>query len=348
LALTAPSLADTTIGGNARAIAMGGAGLASGDLPGESAANPASLASKGLRLGLEMPSFTASVQGADSGEAKSLLGSTTLDPSQVINMAMSLGKGPTVVEATASGGVLLPMLDVRASANIRAVVTPNDSFKNWANSGGLLSGMANDAQADVRAVGVATAPAVGVGFRLPAPGRMAVGLRLKPGNAYYSHYIVDKNSIDTRVPVLAPEMEGQQYLKRTSFSADIGVIYSPRIMKSLRLAVMVNNFIEPQPIKFNVISADGLMSRQVAPRTVSTGAAFVTKQLTVAADWSDLTGAYGDPDFRAGAELRLGAGTAIRGGYNQENGYTYGFGVGSFGVAFSEKAPISVADTVVF
>lgn len=346
-----PALADITLGGDARAVGMGGAGLASGDAPGAATINPAFLADTGMRLGIQMPTVNARMQGATYGDVFDLLGKQTINPSTAMNLALTLGDQPTSITAAGSTGLLLPRMDVLANATMHTVITPNAAFQGWVRGGGVGVPPVG-ASADLTAGGVAHLPSLGFGMHVPMGGSergtLALGVRLKPTQAYYSHYIVDGAAIAAQTPQLAPEMGGRNYLKKTSFSADMGLMYTPPRMADVRMAVVVDNLIEPKAIDFGAFAPPGVNNKQLSPRTVSLGVAMMKRQMTLAADLVDVTRALGDPQLRVGAELRLPAGMGIRGGYNTATGFSAGVGLGSLGLAYSQRMPVMLSQAVVF
>ena len=93
---------------------------------------------------------------------------------------------------------------------------------------------------------------------------------------------------------------------------------------------------------------DGLFKKQVAPRTISAGMAYVKNRVTLAADVVDITSAFTNTQYRLGAEMRLPLGLNLRGGFNSHTGLTAGFGVGSFGIAYSKETPIMLSEAVTF
>jgi hypothetical protein len=348
-AASLPAGADVTLGASARDVAMGGAGLASGDAQGAST-NPAFLADSGVLLGIIWPSVSTSTSGAVGlTDAIKLIGSAGVDADDAWKMLQELGQGPTTIEVSAHAGLALPRADLLASSTVRTEITPNEDFSDW-----LASDMAGDmpatARADVYSGGIATLPSLGFGFHLPEvkilPGKTSVGFRVKPTQIYYSHYVFDPANPDGAP---ADEMGGKSYLKNTSVSADAGVTFTPRAAPNLHFAVMVNNLLEPGAVRFATPSERFGAEKQLAPRTVSVGTAWVNENITLAADLVDLTGKYGDsPQLRLGGEYRMLSGLALRGGYNTKNGVTAGIGLGSFGIAFSDSLPVMLSHTVAF
>ncbi|HEX2952047.1 MAG TPA: hypothetical protein VHV83_21135, partial [Armatimonadota bacterium] len=157
-----PAFADITLGGDARAVAMGGAGLASAYTPEQSNMNPAALAEAGARFNILWPSISAHADGASYSDAFKLLGNPSLSAKDAMDYATSFGGNDTHLEASANAGILLPRSDIQLKASMRTDIRPNASFKQWANSGGSGT-LASDARADVYAGGIATLPSVGIG-----------------------------------------------------------------------------------------------------------------------------------------------------------------------------------------
>lgn len=351
--LAIPARADITLGPDARTVGMGGAGLASIEPSSAVTMNPASLADTGARLAVQWPSINARTDGAGFGDALKLLGKPSLSETDAYKLALSLGTQNTRLDTSANAGLLLPKMDLQVKAAIRTDIIPNEAFKQWASSGaeGVPSA---EARADIHAGGIAILPSIGVGFRVPMneekTGRLAVGVRLKPTTAYYSHYVIDSAAVMANAPQLAPEMGGKSYLKEGSISADLGVTYSLPNMPTARVAVVVNNLIEPKAVSFATASPDGMFSKQLAPRTISAGAALSGEYVTLAADLVDLTRASGNnPQLRLGAEFRVPSTPfALRGGYSTSTGLTAGVGIGGFGIAYSKNTPIMLTQSITF
>ncbi|MHB9130535.1 MAG: hypothetical protein ACYDBB_05510 [Armatimonadota bacterium] len=345
-----PAYADTTLGAGARAAAMGGAGLAADDTPDAAVRNPALLANNGLGFGLVMPTITTQLNGAGYSDVFSLLARPSLGAADALDLAKHLGTQTTDFSASASTGVELFKADLLATATMRTEIVPNDAFKSWAN--GSSSTPALDARADVYTAGIVNLPSLGMGFHLPLgkqSGRVSVGMRIKPTQAYYSHYIIDSAAVIAGNGARpAEEMSGSDYLKQTSVSADLGLMYTPRSIPSARVALVVNNAIEPKAIALGPGAPDGATQRQLSPRSFSIGTALVQSRYTLAADLVDLTGAYGPKQLRLGAEWRLPAGLALRGGYNTAAGVSAGIGLGSLGLAYSKNTPVMLTQSIAF
>lgn len=346
-----PSLADLTLGADARAIGMGGAGLASGDSPDAATLNPASLAQTGVRLGILWPTANARMDGAGLGDVLDLLGSANLSVDEALDLVRTLGDEPTEIAASGSAGVLLPYSDIRAAVSLRTRLEPSPAFQQWVRTGmTVIPADPSDISADVYAAGLAHLPSIGAGAYLPVNagtvGRIAVGVRVKPTQAYYSHYQFRMNSETMALEqVPAAEMNGQDYLKASSLSADAGMLYTPARYPRVRLALVVNNLIEPKSIELG----NGFVSKQVSPRTFSVGSALVYRRFTLAADVIDLTDAHGEgAQLRVGSEVRLPLGVALRAGYNTHNGFTGGLGLGGFGIAYSGDTPVMLSETLTF
>ena len=348
LAACLPVVADVTLGTDARDVAMGGAGLASGDTQAAST-NPAFLADSDTLLGIIWPSVSARLNGAAGlTDAIKLIGNAAVDANEAWDMLKEVGQGPTTVDMSARTGLALPRADLLASAAVHSEITPNADFSNWLKSG-MTGDLPATASADVYSGGIAALPSLGIGFHLPEiaslPGTTSVGFRVKPTRLYYSHYIFDAANPDGAP---AAEMGGRSYLKNTSVSADAGMTFTPRSSPNLHFAVMVNNLIQPKAMRFAAPSMRFGEEKQLAPRTISLGTAWVDQHITLAADLVDVTGNFNATHLRLGGEYRLANGLALRGGYNTQDGLTAGIGLGFFGIAFSKDAPVMISNTVTF
>jgi hypothetical protein len=343
--LMLPALADLTMGGDARAVAMGGAGLASGDV---GANNPAILAYTGPRFGIEMPTISTRMAGTGYGDIYQLLGHPTLSGAKALSLVRDLANEAPKLDISASTGLLLPMADLQLSAALHAETGANSSYKAWV-AGGKVGPAPAGAQADITAGGITTLPGIGLGMPMPinpARGSLAVGVRLKPTTAYYTHYVVDTAALAAGSPALAPEMNGRTSLRQSSFSADAGLLFTPAKNQNFHAALMVQNLIEPRAINFG--PSAGIANRQLAPRSISGGLALVNERITLAADLVDLTAAYGPAQLRLGGEMRLTPALALRGGYNTATGFTGGLGLGTLGIAYSQRAPVMLSNSVAF
>ena len=129
-----PATADVTLGPSARSVAMGGAGLASGDAP-EAAVNPAFLADTGARFGIRWPSIDAHMQGANLGDVFDLLRRPSLNVNDALDLATTLGDSPVEIDAAVATGLLLPKADLTVNANIRTEIAPNAVFQQWVRDG---------------------------------------------------------------------------------------------------------------------------------------------------------------------------------------------------------------------
>ncbi|MHB9107656.1 MAG: hypothetical protein ACYDCO_11430 [Armatimonadota bacterium] len=348
LVASLPVVADITLGTSARSVAMGGAGIASGDAQG-AGTNPAFLADSNAMLGIIWPSVSAGSNGAAGLlDAVKLITNAAVDSDEAWDMLKEAGEGTTTVEMSANAGLALPRADLLTSAAVHTEITPNADFSNWLKSG-ASGDLPATARADVYAGGTTSLPSLGIGFHLPAlrsiPGKTAVGFRVKPSRMYYSHYVFDPEH-PRGTP--AEEMGGKSYLASSSFSADAGIIFTPQKADKLHLALMVNNLVEPKAVRFRAPSERFGLEKQLAPLTVSVGSAWEDEKITLAVDLVDITGNAGESHVRAGCEYRLPGGIAIRGGYNSRDGFTGGIGLGALGIAISKEAPVMISNSISF
>lgn len=347
IAALVPAAATVTAGANARSVAMGGAGLASGDTQ-DAVNNPAFLADSPQSFGIIWPSLNANADGVGFSDALKLIGDAKVDAKKALDLLTESGSNASTVDLSASGGLALPRGDLVATAAVHTEVMPNSAFSTWVKDG--QSGTPPEgAQADIYSGGLATLPSLGFGFYLPSmtsmPGRTAVGFRIKPEQVFYSHYVFDGTSPTGRP---ADEMGGKSFLKSSGLAADMGLTFIPQNAPNVHLALVVNNVLQPKAIRFAAPSERFGASKQLAPRTISVGTAWVNENLTLAADLVDLTHKVDNSSLRLGAELRLPSGIALRGGYNTLNGLTAGIGIGGFGVAYSGKTPVMISNYISF
>ena len=348
IGLALPGQADVTMGANARDVAMGGAGLASGDAQG-AANNPALLAESDTMFGILWPSVDVGTSGlAGWSDALSLISKAKIDTAEAFDLMQEFGSSQTALDVTANAGVALPRADLVGSVAVHTEITPNDEFAGWVDSG-MTGDIPEDARADVYAGGLANLPSLGFGFYLPQPksipGTTALGFRVKWTQAYYSHYVYDDADPEGR---LADEMGTKESLKTSSPSADMGMMFTPKGNNNVRLALVVNNLIEPKAITFATPSERFGSKKQLAPRTLSLGTAWVDEDITLAADLVDLTSNSEGRQLRLGVEWRSPTGIALRGGYNTKNGLTAGIGFGSLGLAYSADTPVMLSSSVSF
>ncbi len=69
---------------------------------------------------------------------------------------------------------------------------------------------------------------------------------------------------------------------------------------------------------------------------------------TFAVDLVDVASAAGKAELRFGAEQKIGRKIALRGGYSTAGGWTAGIGLFGFSIAYSDRQPLEVVQTLRF
>jgi hypothetical protein len=310
---------DLTIGGDARAFAMGGAGIAtSGTADGATRNNVASLAFDKGNVRVYAPNLGIRAQGAVRQQRglDYLLGLGSLG--QAAKLVRDYGNRDSTFAVNASAGVRVGHLEILT------------------NAVGTGTTKASGSNTDVTVDGVYNFPSIGFAAVVPGQkGRMqlAVGGRVKYANVVHSRLIVDSNGNATP----APEMNGRETDTKQGIAGDLGLMLKERDGGPLSLGLAVTNAIKP---KAPVGGATFLT-------TASLGAGYVKKNVTVAVDLVDLTRTAGDTQLRAGAEVKAGP-LPLRAGYSSLTGVTYGTRLFGVDLAFSRKQPLEIGSSIRF
>lgn len=174
---------------------------------------------------------------------------------------------------------------------------------------------------------------------------VAVGVRAKLVNAYYTHLIVDTS--DTSIVREAPEMAGKKVLERRGFGMDIGVVATFGRERNQHVGLVIENMIRPNvgiqgtaPLDSNpVFDLNGNLQSgsqvQIQPfRTlVSLGYGIKHGRWIAGADWFDIGNATKQGELRLGAEYMFHPAFGIRAGYGSKTRITVG--VSLLGIAFT-------------
>jgi hypothetical protein len=359
---------DYTFGSDARAFAMGGAGLAVTRNQGsnERRYNPASLAYTPRGFTLYSPSFSFRADGAISTtKAYSYLLSGA-EIGETTDLIRRFGEEDSVFGVNSNIGFRVGSFELQVEGVGKSRLLPNASLARWAQQGANLSNVPADAQADVLAAGYLTLPSIAYAIKLPSRKEdveanrgydTAVGLRVRVLQTLYTRYFLNQTAILGNIePLRAPELGGKDYLKDTGVAADVGFLFRPRAGKGVSAALVINNLVKPNS-KFQAVNA-GLAQYQgrvgnneefnLLQTTVSGGAAYETGGLTVAADLMDISSATRPVDLRFGAEQQIGNSIALRAGYSSNTGVTGGFGLFGFNFAFGERLPLEVNKSIRF
>ena len=310
---------DLTIGGDARAFAMGGAGIATGgSLDGATRNNVASLAFDKGNVRVYAPNLGVRAQGAVRQQRglDYLLGLGSLG--QAAKLVRDYGNRDSTFAINASAGVRIGHLEVLT------------------NAVGTGTTRARGTDTDVTVDGVYNFPSVGFASVLPGQKGeflLAVGGRVKYANVVHSRLIVQANGTVTP----APEMNGRETETRQGIAGDLGLMLKQRDGGPLSLGLAVTNAIKP---KAPVGGATFLT-------TASLGAGYVTKNATFAVDLVDLTQTAGATQLRAGAEVRAIL-LPLRAGYSSQTGFTYGTRLFGVDLAFSRRQPLEIGSSIRF
>lgn len=360
---------DYTFGSDARAFAMGGAGLAATRNQSTSngqSFNPAALAFAPRGFSFYAPSFSFRADGAVStGKAYSYLldGADLRDTADLVRR---FSEEDSVFGANSNIGFRYGAFELQVGAVGKARLLPNNLLANWAQTGANLANVPTDGQADLLAAGYVTLPSLAYAIKLPLkPNKEeptkgyegSVGLRVRFLQTYYTRYLVNQTAVLGGVePIRAPELGGSDYLQDSGIAADIGFMFRPRAGKGVNAALVVSNFVKPGS-KYRALNAaipnyNGRVGNgtefDLLQTTLSAGAAYESGGLTLAADLMDVTSATRPVDLRFGAEQRIGRFFAARGGYSSNTGITFGAGLFGFDIAFGERLPLELNKTIRF
>ncbi len=349
--------ADIMFGGNARAYAMGGAGIAIVDRYERTAKiNPAALALFNRRSNLEYPNIGLHASGIGIGAAWDHI---TGNPSKndAVNLARDFGKNDSSFGVNISWGLRFGHLDGHATGVAQVFVQPNLPLQAWAkNANGDVAQLATNpayagARADLLGAGIYSLPTIGVAERIsPAgsPTRIEAGARIKLMRAVYTHYIVSSsNIINNTAASPAPELNGGSTLTQDGIGVDLGFLVHPSKYDGLSGALLITDVVEPGFV-FQGTDRNGNPAKyDLQPRSFTIGSAYAIGKMVFAADAVDLSRAYGNVQGRLGAEYTSKK-LSLRAGYSSARGFTAGFGWGFLQFAFGAKAPLEVTQTLRF
>jgi len=223
-------------------------------------------------------------------------------------------------------------------------------LQNWARTDGNPINIPANAQADVIAVGVVSLPDITTGVRLPSPqGDLAVGVRLRNLKLYYTHYFADQTQLQAgQNATRAPELQGRDYREFSATGIDLGFLWRPTGDKTYTLALVVENFVEPN-IRFQATNRNGqIFNFKPLKRAYHAGVAVELETGSlIAVDFIDIGNSVGKGEIRLGYEQQLGR-IALRTGYASKTGWTVGLGIGGFNIAYSDTLPVVVSRTLNF
>ena len=350
--LALPVWADLSFGGSPSA-GMGGAGLAVIRRPtAQSFQNPAVIAYvQGFRFGAGNIDTTS--RGASFSR---LLDDLEVRQGSAADIATAAGllrkyaREDTRLLLTGDLGVIASGVGISVGGIVDARLIPNAPLQNWARTNGNIANIPNDARADVIAVGVVSLPDITTGVRLPSPqGDLAVGVRLRNLKLYYTHYFADQAQLQAgQNATRAPELQGRDYREFSATGIDLGFLWRPTSDKTYTLALVVENFVEPN-IRFQATNRNGqIFNFKPLKRTYNAGIAVELETGSlIAVDFIDIGNSVGKGEIRLGYEQRLGR-IALRTGYASKTGWTAGLGIGGFNLAYSDTLPVVVSRTLNF
>ena len=348
-----PVWADISIGGSSRA-GMGGAGLAVVRNPAaQMAQNPAAVALvRGVRLG------GGNLQFAQEGASLNrLIDDLEIRQGSVADIGTAAGlmrkyaREDTRLLITGDFGIIARGVGITVGGIVDARLLPNAPLQNWARTDGNINTIPANSRGDIIAVGVVSLPDITTGVRLPAQGGdLAVGVRLRNLKFYYTHYFADQAQLQAgQNATRAPELQGRDYLERSATSIDLGFLWLPTGDQRYTLALVVENFVEPN-IRFQATDRNGqVFNFKPLKRTYNAGIAIELETGSlIAVDFIDVGNNAGKGEIRLGYEQRLGRGIALSGGYASKTGWTAGLRLGGFNLAYAEKMPVIVSRTLNF
>ncbi len=351
--LVLPLWADISFSGSPRA-GMGGAGMAVIRRPAaQMAQNPAAIVFvQGVRFGagnLELAREGASL-GSLIDDLEIRQGSIT-DIDTAAELLRKYAREDTRLLITGDLGIIASGVGVTVGGIVDARLLPNAPLQNWARNDGNINNIPANARSDIIAVGIVSLPDITTGVRIPAEqGDLAVGVRLRNLKFYYTHYFADGAQLQAgQAATRAPELQGRDYLERSATSVDLGFLWRPTGDQRYTLALVVENFVEPN-IRFQATDRNGqVFNFKPLTRTYNAGIAIELETGSlIAVDFIDVGNNAGKGEIRLGYEQRLGRGFALAGGYASKTGWTAGLRIGGFNIAYANKLPITVSRTLNF
>jgi hypothetical protein len=347
-----PVWADLSFGGSPSA-GMGGAGLAVIRRPtAQSFQNPAVIAYvQGFRFGAGNIDTTS--RGASFSR---LLDDLEVRQGSAADIATAAGllrkyaREDTRLLLTGDLGVIASGVGISVGGILDARLLPNAPLQNWARTDGNIANIPANSRADVIAVGVVSLPDITTGVRLPSPqGDLAVGVRLRNLKLYYTHYFADQAQLQAgQNATRAPELQGRDFREFSATGVDLGFLWRPTGDQTYTLALVVENFVEPN-IRFEATDRVGqVFNFKPLKRSYHAGVAVELETGSlIAVDFIDIGNSVGKGEIRLGYEQRLGR-IALRTGYASKTGWTAGLGIGGFNLAYSDTLPVVVSRTLNF
>ncbi len=280
-----------------------------------------------------------------------------VDLNEAARIVRTFGEKEKVQAAfSADIGLVFNGLAVTAGAVGDFRLYPNEPLRRW------VTGASNDltgAQGDIYGIVAFSLPDVTAGTRLSAgneQSELAIGARVRFLRVFYTHYFADQGDLSGGdAGSRAVELGTEDYLDKTGFGVDVGLIWKPNRDVPITYALVVENLIEPN-IEFpftapNTNQVSGAVTTTVKPlrRAVHAGIAMEgALGVVYAADWVDITNSTGKGELRFGAEKRLGGGLAVRAGYGTKNGWAVGGEIFGINIAVAQRFPLQVSRSITF
>jgi len=341
-----------TFGADARALGMGGAGIAAGFL---NRYNPGNLAFS-RRFAFQLPSVAVRANGAIGDVSnydtvgKFIEGSGSDRTDAALDVARKFGSRDSDFGLNLGAFLRVGPAELQLGAVAYGKVQPNATLRSWANAGSS-GDVPVGASADLSAVAIAM-PSLGFGFQLPTKQlpllgalrstSIGVGVRAKYLRGVYSRYVASVPSLSSGlVATPGPELGGSDTVEKTGIAGDVGVLAVTNADGvEYSGGVVINNFLKPDM----TFPAVGGGTFDPLKQSVTVGLAARRGGLVLAADMVD---ALGSPELRAGAEQRLGP-IFLRSGFSSSRGVTFGAGIFGFDVAFGKGQPLEIIRNVRF
>lgn len=342
-----------TFGADARALGMGGAGIAAGFL---NRYNPGNLAFS-RRFAFQLPSVAVRANGAlgdvsnYDAVGKFVEGSGSDRNDAALDVARKFGSRNSDFGFNVGAMVRVGPAELQLGAVAYGKIVPNDTLKAWANAGSS-GDVPVGAAADLSAVGIAM-PSLGFGFRLPLKElplmgalrstEIGIGVRAKYFRGIYSRYTASVPTLTSGlVANPGPELGGADTVEQTGIGGDLGVLAVTQIDGiEYSGGVVLNNIVKP---KLSFPSPGGTGTFDPLRQSVTVGMAARRGGLVIA---GDLVDALGAPELRAGVEQRIGP-VFLRSGFSSSRGVTYGAGIFGFDVAFGKGQPLEIIRNIRF
>lgn len=339
-AIAMPALADVGIGGDARFVAMGGAGLASTVGPDVIAnINPAALGMLPRRFKLEIPNCSFASTGVGVSSFNGYAGDVwSLSGPEGIDLARRFGTTQSTYDITVGTGLSVGPANLMALGEAGIKIIPNAAFREFATTG-TLPADPTTMRATVWGEATTSIPAIGFGFKVPSiatgNGDLWIGTRLRYVKGTYVRRTVEWSGDADPDNLLQISEEPAE--NASGIAGDLGVIYKVPGHLNMSYGVVATNLLKPN---LGNIRQGTIWSMGVSAQPNS-------KMLFVA-DLVNLTGAYDEStQLRFGAEFRPIRALAFRAGYSGD-AVTTGIGIFGLDLVYSPKMPVSISRTLRF